>query len=59
MSDLNHNITPYRDKTGGVTISSLEVLVGITLSAEQYVDLMLLDLPPSRLLFPPSKPTTC
>ncbi|KAH9965381.1 Glutamate/phenylalanine/leucine/valine dehydrogenase [Russula dissimulans] len=43
---------------GGVTSSSLEVLAGLALSTEEYVHLMLLDLPPSRLIFPPSKPTT-
>ncbi|KAH9962573.1 hypothetical protein BC827DRAFT_1266809 [Russula dissimulans] len=42
---------------GGMTSSSLEVLAGLALLMEEYVDLMLLDLPPP-LLFPPSKPTT-
>jgi len=40
---------------GGVTISLLEVLAGFALLTEEYVDLMLLDLPP----FSTSKPTTC
>jgi hypothetical protein len=56
MSDLNDNITSYN--TGGMTSSLLEVLAGFALSTEEYVDLMLLDLPPSRLLFPPLKLTT-
>ncbi|KAH9959224.1 hypothetical protein BC827DRAFT_1214963 [Russula dissimulans] len=53
MSNLNDNITSYN--TGGMTSSFLEVLAGLTLSMEEYVDLMLLDLPPSRLLFSPLK----
>jgi len=54
-------VVPFKDSSankGGAMSSLLEVLAGLVLSTEEYVDLILLYTLPDRLLFPPSKPTT-